>query len=58
MEKTTNYQKRFSVTKDIKKELQGDGEEGQTCDIIKSTPTRWAPHKLESDYVAEVLPQE
>lgn len=57
MKKTGTYQKKSSTIKDIKKELQQDGEEGQTCDTVKSHTPRWATHKLENNYIAEVLPQ-
>ena len=41
-----------------KKKPQGDGRRGEI--MVKSNPTHagWVTHKLENNYIAEVLPQE
>ena len=58
VKKTRTHQKRSSTTKDIKKEPQQDREEGQSHSIVKSHTPRWATHKQENNYIAEVPPQE
>ena len=51
------YQKRHPISK-TKKKPQWDSRRGTT--VIKSNPihARWATHKLESNCITEVLPQE
>ena len=51
MKKTGNHQKRAATTKDIKKEPQWVGSEGQSCGIVKT-------HKWENNYNCRVLPKE
>ena len=51
MKKTGSHQKRSATTKDIKKEPQWVGLEGQSCGIVKT-------HKWENNYNCRVLPKE
>ena len=58
MKKTRTYQKRFSTTKD-KKEKNNEMS-GRGGLMIQSNPKlpRCVTHKLESNYISEVLPEE
>lgn len=52
-----DQQKRFSTTKDIKKEQQ-DGQEGQRCSVFKTNTSGQATHKQENNHRSRSSPQE
>ena len=58
MKKTEIHQKRSSTARDIKKESQWDGQEVWTHDTTKFHTPQWATHKLENNYITDILPQE
>ena len=58
MKKPGTYQDRSSTSKYTQKKPQGNWQEGQTCNIVKSHISRWATHKLKNNYISEVLPQD
>ena len=50
-------QKRFSTTKDIEKQSQQEGQEGQSCNIVRIHTPGWMTHKQEDNYYCKGSPQ-